>query len=108
MHGEKDWKAGRTYGEVLHKDKTGKWVCNFAEKDGANVAWSRSALRFEKRAEAPKQTAPAAEGGGKAAGKESAAPAAPPVDSSDEEVDSDLEALPPARRDRRNRSAHDG
>eukprot|EP00966_Prymnesium_polylepis_P298553 6899371-Prymnesium_polylepis.2 len=81
----RDWKAGRTYGEVLHKDKTGKWVCNFAEKDGANVAWSRSALRFEKRAKAPKQTAPAAEGGGKAAGKESAAPAAPPVDSSDEE-----------------------
>ena len=66
VHGEKEWKSGRTYGTVLRKEGA-KWVCNFAEKDGEHVAWARSALRFERRQE----VAPPGSSGGqsKATGK---------------------------------------
>jgi hypothetical protein len=87
VHGDKEWKTGRTYGIVLRRE-SGKWICDFAEKDGKHAGWERKPLRLEKRA-----AAPAASGsGGKAAGKARAqapAPAPACADSSDE---SDLDS----------------
>ena len=87
VHGDKEWKTGRTYGIVLRRE-SGKWICDFAENDGKYAGWERKPLRLEKRA-----AAPAASGsGGKAAGKAPAqapAPAPACADSSDE---SDLDS----------------
>eukprot|EP00966_Prymnesium_polylepis_P282144 6519500-Prymnesium_polylepis.2 len=96
-HGDKDWKTGRTYGEVLRKDSGGKWVCDFG--DGEHVAWARSALRFEKRSDASAAPAAAGKAPAPAAGKAPAAgeaPApAPAADSSDEEnLDSEPDEMP--------------
>ena len=88
VHGDKEWKTGRTYGTVLRRDGS-KWICDFAEKDGKHDAWDRKPLRFEKRAAAP-AAAPAASGSGsKAAGKAPAAAWAPARADSDE---SDLDS----------------
>jgi hypothetical protein len=101
VHGdkEKDWKSGRTYGEVLRKDSNGKWVCNFGEPSGNYVSWARSALRFEKRADADPAAAakPAAAAGGKekaAAAAPAPAPGAPPDSSDEEDLDSEPDEMP--------------
>lgn len=87
VHGKvaKEWKAGRTYGTVLRKEGA-KWVCNFAEKDGKHVAWARSAVRFEKRAE-PASAGASNGQAGKTTGKAPGKATTPPDDSSDEELE---------------------
>ena len=56
VHGDKEWKTGRTYGTVLRREGS-KWICNFAEKDGKHASWGRKPLRFEKRRQGCRQGA---------------------------------------------------
>lgn len=94
VHGNvvNDWKQGRTYGTVLRKEGA-KWVCDFAEKNGEHVAWARSAVRFEKRAE-PAPAGPSGGQAGKAAGKETAGKATAPPPAMDDSSDEELEEVP--------------